>query len=80
MTTTSQITFFHVSSHIQQLPRHFCFESRSCFLFDNDTQRHANKCAQWITDFHRQPYSKPGLTFDVMGSTAQESVLEGIFL
>ena len=35
-------------SHIEEFPCDFCFESQSCFVFGNDTQRHANKGAQHI--------------------------------
>ena len=51
MTTITQRMVFY-GSHIQYLPRYFCFESQSCFVFDNDTQRHANKGAKQ-TKVHR---------------------------
>ena len=47
MSIITQKTVFYVC-HIEQLPRHFCFESQGCFVFGNDAQRHANKGTQQI--------------------------------
>ena len=49
MTIITQKTAFYVG-HIEQLPRHFCFESQGCFVFGNDAQRHANKGVQQIAN------------------------------
>ena len=51
MTIITQKTAFYVG-HIEQLPRHFCFESQGCFVFGNDALRHANKGAQQMAE-HR---------------------------
>ena len=49
MTLITQKTAFYVG-HIEQLRRHFYFESEGCFVFGNDAQRHANKGAQQKCD------------------------------
>ena len=51
MTIITQKTAFYVG-HVEQLPRHFFFESQGCFVFGNDAQRDANKGAQQMAE-HR---------------------------
>ena len=46
MTLITQKTAFYVG-HIEQLPRHFCFESQGCFVFGND--RGTAPCKQGCT-------------------------------
>ena len=56
MTIITQKTAFYVG-HIEQLPRHFCFESEGCFVFGNDAQRHTNKGAHSTTDCGTLPHA-----------------------
>ena len=49
MTIITQKTAFY-AGHIEQLPRHFCFESQGCFVVGNEAQRHANKGAQQMAE------------------------------
>ena len=45
-----KVNFAYVLRYIYLYAKNvnFCFESRSCFVSDNATQRHANKGAQQI--------------------------------
>ena len=52
MTIITQKTAFYVG-HIEQLPRHFSFESQGCFVFGNDAQHHANKGGARMLAEHR---------------------------